>query len=293
MSIRNIERLYTQKLFELLKVMEIKDVDFIGINISEKGDFEFKIYPEPETNLKSIPDESNLCKYLLQNKLVRSKCYAYSCRGKRVYIALKNRNNKNMFRFYQALEKEYPYICQSAEEIRAMSLMKVSRDLDYRYASLHMVGIKRLFVKDSVVSIEWITREMPYPNRPGYKYKYNDLYYLKYLKSLNILPVSLLCDCVNIFFMNPLKYGKLHVWLVAIDYYVDGRKKYKLYLKGEEGIVVAEILEVFCKISPNLQSEIEQIYNFINKHEELNLYGFSIGLDTNNNYSFNFYLIED
>ena len=68
-------------------------------------------------------------------------------------------------------------------------------------------------------------------NNPNYNYEYNDEYYLNYIDSLNIESLLFLSNIVRNYFFDDIKNGKLHIWLIAFDYYSDEKKKYKIYLK--------------------------------------------------------------
>lgn len=109
--------------------------------------------------------------------------------------------------------------------------MNVSDDFEQCFSSLHMIEEKLIMNDRNIVNVEWITRKMSDVNNPNYNYEYNDEYYLNYIDSLNIESLLFLSNIVRNYFFDDIKNGKLHIWLIAFDYYSDEKKKYKIYLK--------------------------------------------------------------
>lgn len=286
-----INELYQKTLDKYSEKFSKKDIDFIGLNISQNGDIEFKIYPIPDNNVNINFEKSGVEKFLLHNDLCRCKCFAYSLFGERSYVAIKNKSKESIEKLFEELSNRYSYTNKNIDEIKKISLMNVSDDSEQCFSSLHMIGEKSTMSDNNILNIEWITRKMPDPNNPNFDYKYDDVYYLNYLDSLNIKLLSCLCNFVRNYFFDYITNGKLHVWLVAVDYYSNEEKKYKIYLKCDSDFKMSFDC-IISKVIFDKEELSKQIDEFFTIHNELYLYGFAIGIDYYKNFSLNFYLAE-
>lgn len=287
-----INELYQKTLDKYFEKFSEEDIDFIGLNVSANGDIEFKVYPIPDDNIYKDFVKSGVEKFLLYNDLCRCKCFAYSLFGERSYVAIKDKSKENIEKLFEELSNHHSYINKNIDEIKKISLMKVSDDSEYCFSSLHMIGEKSMKNDNNILNIEWITRKMPDPNNPNFDYKYDDVYYLNYLDSLDIKLLSCLCDFVRNNFFDYITNGKLHVWLVAVDYYSNDEKKYKIYLKCDSKFKF-RMDDIISNIVSDKKEVLKQINEFLNIHNELSMYGFAIGIDSNNSISLNCYLIDD
>lgn len=287
-----INELYQKTLNKYSCKFSKEDIDFIGLNISQNGGIEFKIYPIPDDNINTGSAKSGIEKFLLHNDLCRCKCFAYSLFGERSYVAIKNKDKENIEKLFEELSNRYSYINKNIAEIKKISLMKVSDDSEQCFSSLHMIGEKSIMNDTDVINIEWITRKMPNPNNPGLDYKYDDVYYLTYLESLDIKLLSSLCKCVRNYLFDYIENGNLHIWLVAIDYFSNGEKKYKFYFKFDSH-TSNNIKDTLFKMSSNIHDKMEEFYQFLSFHNDFSLYGFAIGIDSNFDKSFNYYIINN
>lgn len=285
-----INELYLKTLDKYSKRFEKINIDFIGLNIMQNGSIEFKIYPAPNDDVNIKSEKSGIEKFLLKNNLWRCKCFAYSLSGERSYISIKNKSNENMVKLFEKLSNHYSFMGKYIDEIKKISLMNVSDDSKQCFSSLHMIGEKSIINDRHIVNIEWITRKMPNPNYPSFGYKYDDMYYFNYLDSLKIKSISYLCNFVRNYLFNYIANGKLHIWLAATDYYSSEKKKYKIYFKIDKNedfnLGKLELLFINKEIFDELNS-------FCLKHNNLYLYGFALGCDTENNWSINCYFIRN
>lgn len=287
-----INELYQKTLDKYSEKFSKEDIDFIGLNISQNGDIEFKIYPIPDDNIYKDSAKSSVEKFLLHNNLCRCKCFAYSLFGERSYVAIKDKSKENIEKLFEELSNHHSYINKNIDEIKKISLMKVSDDSEHCFSSLHMIGEKSMKKDNNILNVEWITRKMSDPNNPGFDYKYDNMYYLNYLDSLNIKSFSCLCDFVRNYLLNDIVNGKLHVWLVAVDYILNEKKKYKIYFKCDSEYKFP-LDHIILNIVSDKKELPNQINEFLNIHNELSVYGFAIGIDFDNSISLNCYLIDD
>lgn len=287
-----VDKLYLHTLEQFSDRINPYNIDFIGLNINVAGQIECKIYPTPEPIIDERDQLSAIEGYVLQNNLLKCKCCAYSLSGERSYLALKNKSKNNIQALFEELENRYPYISKNLDEIKKISLLKVSDSPELCYSSLHMIGDKTLCGEKHIINVEWITRAMSDVNNPSENYEYKDQLYLDYLESLNIESLSYLCSLTHKYFFENIQNEELHLWLVACDYYPMGEKKYKLYFKGKPTIL-HDMKGLFSNIAPDRTKAIDQVYNFLLSNENLSLYGFAIGINANNVLSFNYYLIEN
>ena len=127
------------------------------------------------------------------------------------------------------------------------SLFSVVDSIVYKKAPLlHMVGVKRNFQSEDIFNLEWLLRDVA--DDECVHYAYNDKYYLYYMEKMGILEFSSLIEFIRSHLIEKLKNEILHLWLMAIDYFPDGRKKYKLYLKGNpygENFDLQDVFSIF------------------------------------------------
>lgn len=161
---------------------------------------------------------------------------------------------------------------------RLADTMNVSDDFEQCFSSLHMIEEKLIMNDRNIVNVEWITRKMSDVNNPNYNYEYNDEYYLNYIDSLNIESLLFLSNIVRNYFFDDIKNGKLHIWLIAFDYYSDEKKKYKIYLKCDSELKF-RMDYIMSNIISDKKELLKQINEFINIQYELSVYGFDICAD--------------
>jgi hypothetical protein len=173
---------------------------------------------------------------------------------------------------------------------RLADTMNVSDDFEQCFSSLHMIEEKLIMNDRNIVNVEWITRKMSDVNNPNYNYEYNDEYYLNYIDSLNIESLLFLSNIVRNYFFDDIKNGKLHIWLIAFDYYSDEKKKYKIYLKCDSELKF-RMDYIMSNIISDKKELLKQINEFINIQYELSVYGFDICADTDEKWFINYYLV--
>ena len=282
-----INELFYETLRKNSSLFNQNQIDFIGINIDSNGIIECKIYPTPEETVIST-ELSPFEKSIFDKNMLRCMCHAYSVNGIRSYIALKNKGQDNVLWLINSIKKENPFI--DVNELINLSSIRVNDDPYLCYSSIHMIGQKSIRENDRIINVEWMTRYMSNPNEPSTGYTYKDILYLNYIDSLNIEPLSKLCSLSRNSFSSLIKNNKLHLWLVAADYYPAGDKKYKVYYKTDQ-MCTKELIAAIIKLLPSAKKSLYEMIDFMNCHGNTSIYGFAIGINNSNTISLNVYLI--
>ena len=286
----NLERIY-QNLINCNRAIDlINSIDFLGINVSETGEkpYEFKIYYEPEDHTRKSVTDHEIIGFAIDRDMVRCRCEVQGASLTRDYIALKNRSVINMKDLYQILQTYSPYI--NSDMIRYHNLFSITDSVIYKKAPLlHMIGVKTSSRFRSIFNLEWLLRDEL--DDECIRYKYNDMYYFRYIKKICISEFDSLVEFILLHWKEKIKKEILHLWLMAIDYFPDGRKKYKLYLKDN---FCSETLNLQCGFSDFFSkntSRVESVFKSLHFHTELKPYGFALCLSSMGERSINFYLV--
>lgn len=291
-----LEKLYRRVMTEDAEIITPKNVDFVGININPRnGTYEFKRYDPPEVLPFTFVRGETVVEQAMEMGIVRCICRVNGTSGARTYFSLKNRTDQNMERLIRLLADRYAHIRNNVAEIELLSAMKVTDAKTSSYESMHMLGIKSASQMDGIVGVEWMLRKLPDPDAPGACYRFDDAYFVSYIDNVG-----------GASFRNLLYYIQkeklistcddglgLHLWLAAVDYYPDGSKKYKLYMKGEGLLDISKVSKSFCNICPSVEPYVSSVLRFLRSHTDLELYGFAICIDTNQCLSFNYYFIAE
>ena len=90
---------------------------------------------------------------------------------------------------------------------------------------------------------------------------------------------------------DAINWGKIHLWLMAIDYFPDYKSKYKIYLKMDGyNLSISRLVRKYfgSQYGFVLANSIDE---FIKQHPELKLYGFAVCVDDKGKKSINMYFI--
>jgi len=290
----DLEELYHKFISDEIAINHM--IDFIGINIDAiTGDLDFKIYYAPIGFNSPISKRKHpIIEFNQKKEMVRCITEARDLNGLRSYVILKNRTDPNMNALFTELMNRYPHIRNNEHEIRSISQMKVTNEPNHKFGSLHILGFKSSNSLSDIVSVQWLTRKYPDTNHPGRQYKFNDAYFLDFVKAQRIRKFDILMDYAYKGWLNTLENPTLHLWLIAVDFYPCGKRKYKLYFKDESrkvNIPCSTLLESIGNTA--ISDRLKQLQTFTKAHKELNLYGFAICLDTDNKLTINYYFINN
>lgn len=288
----NMEKIYDTTTTLHGKKIDITKIDFVGLNVPEKYDtpFEFKLYFQPIDSCEKSDMDHQIIKSIFDKRMVRCKCCAQSSLKSRCYITLKNRTLTNMEHLYRDLRNfnscmkehmlHYPLL-YSLEE----SVVKKTSPI------LHMIGIKSDSQSKSIVNLEWLLRDII--DDKSNQYSYNDEYYLNYISSTKILEFKKLVNYIRENYDFWLRENMLHLWIMAIDLFANGRCKHKIYLKLNKDLDFFDVhlsLKRFCQCENN---RLDVVENFFRNHGELKLYGFALCLDSFGEKSINYYFVSN
>lgn len=283
--IDELEDMYSNILKENEICIDISNIDFLGINIKEQQTdfpFEFKVYYEPDEKPIIKDNDHQLIRFAFKNDMVKYRCVVKGTQVSRSYVVLKKNINLNMFNFLNKLVSLFPNMNKEVENIP--SLIEGN---DLKYLPIHILGVKTDNQYRTAINLEWMLRDYVENNN----YKYNDSYYLAYILNLKSKYFSYLVNFIKEIYGKVIESGKMHLWLMAIDYFPNYNCIYKLYVKLDGyNIYIAKLIEKYFAKQYNL-TLVDSIKKFLKLHSELKLYGFAIGIDSKGQKSINIYFV--
>lgn len=309
--IYDVETLYQETLNSQNPNNALDSFDFIGLNFSDKGQIEFKLYDSPKHQSCSLIPDNQIEAFIHKKDMYRLTCEAHSLKGSRRYIVLKNKSVDNIKQLLNNISQSYSWFKRYTDQIVSISKMKTvmddtsinvaisCRDSMDDYSAIHMIGFKAFSSGENAVNVEWLTRKTISKDCYSENYSYDDQYYLTFLSSMGDASVQSLCRDAISMFSSEIEKEKLHVWLFAVDYYEKSNPNYKLYFKCNQWSDLKFILSHLYKWVSKSQIKrklpvleicdenatdidekqyLDRIDAFINCHKELNLYGFALGI---------------
>lgn len=282
-----IEVLYNKFLLNNKIEYDISNIDFLGLNIfqqSQEFPVEFKAYYQPQDIIKIKSEDTEVIRFLYENNMIKFRCPVRGTQINRSYVVLKNLSNLNLKNFKNKLLEIFPEFEKKLEEIPAIMPEKNKQHLP-----IHILGIKSNRQYGEALNLEWMLRD--YLDYEANKYKYNDEYYINYIESLKSKEFNYLITFIKKMYGDVIESGRMHLWLMAIDYFTNDISKYKLYLKIDEyNLKIPNLVRKYFE-DTNYTNIIISVNEFIKMHSELKLYGVAICIDTNSMKSINMYFI--
>ena len=269
------------------RIHSISNIDFWGLNVSESSPapYESKIYYQAEEAITLEPTDHDLIRFAFIQNIIRCLCRIKGTRLSRGYIALKNRSAQNMNLLFQVLQDNSSYIQSDILQYpQLFSFLDCTATV--KTPLLHMIGVKSFAGLANIFNLEWMLRDVS-----GNKQKYDDMYYFSYIKGISIPEFSKLIDFAQSHWERKIKSSLLHLWLMAIDYFPNGDKKFKLYFKGCYCQCLSKLQDALYDFCPKGISRIRTISQFLSNHKELTLYGFALCLSSTGERSINYYFI--
>lgn len=285
--IDELEEMYSNILKENEICADLSNIDFLGINIKEKSTdlpFEFKVYYEPDEKPIIKNSDHQLIRFAFNNDMVKYRCVVKGTQVSRSYVVLKKNIGLKKFDFSNILVSLFPNMYNEVENIS--SLVEGN---DLKYLPIHILGVKTDNQYRTGINLEWMLRD--YIEDENNSYKYNDSYYCNYILNLKSKHFSYLVNFIKEIYGNVIESGKMHLWLMAIDYFPNFNCIYKLYVKLDGGNLY--IAKLIAKYFANQYAITlaDSINKFLKLHLELKLYGFAIGIDSMGQKSINLYFI--
>lgn len=269
-------------------------IDYIGVNIAENNSslYEFKVYYAEEYSLNIVHP---FIDFLLEKDML---CYREKVNNekngiKRIDIALKNRNNKNILSMFEWLTVNTSMFTRIQTEVKRLAQMKITDLKDFDYSSLYHVSFVAQNEKIKVIKFHFLNRICQDPNAIDINIRYDNRYYLEYLSMCNLLNFDKVLNTVNLLIKN---YGG-NLWMTGVDY-TDNNDylKYKIYIKNipdfYKALTDTFLLKGFDETSDIIQ-KIKCIEDWNKEHFEFICVGVAIGVDVQDEFIINFYFQYD
>ena len=239
----DIEASYLEFCEKHPELLDYTDIDFFGINVSEKRSnaITFKLYMTTEVSrdvtlelLRPLYERDMISALNLVNDNV-------NINKLRCDVGLKNRTNDNMMFLFDWLRNGIKEKDQ-LNEIEEFSKIKCSDDNDLKYASMYFLGLiadKNDRSAFDAVKLHYILRRISDANRIGENYSADNRRTIKELKRVELPWIQRILSVLE----PLLDKGLAELWIAAADYYVGVDNKYKIYVKPESANFNNKILK--------------------------------------------------
>lgn len=281
-----LEQVYNKLLNDNGIEKDISNIDSLGINVSEYQKdfpFELKAYYQPEDDIEKKENDPELIQFMFDKKMVKYRCAVKGTKLQRNYVVLDNQTYSNMKKVSEEIKKIFPNLQEDIGKIPVLIPEKEKKHLP-----IHILGVKNNKY-GTAINIEWLLRD--YLDDERKIYVYNDMYYRDYILNLKSPQFSKLMNFIQEDYGDAINWGKMHLWLMAIDYFPDYKSKYKIYLKMDGyNLSISRLVRKYfgSQYGFVLANSIDE---FIKQHPELKLYGFAVCVDDKGKKSINMYFI--
>ncbi|WP_296878995.1 hypothetical protein [Thomasclavelia sp.] len=282
-----LEQVYNKLLNDNGIEKDISNIDSLGINISDHQKnfpFELKVYYQPRENIEKKENDPELIQFVYDKKMVKYRCIVKGTKLKRNYVVLNNQTYSNMKEFSKKIKKIFPNLQEDIGKIPTLI-----PEEETKYLPIHILGVKNNNKYGTAINMEWLLRD--YLDDERKIYVYNDIYYKNYILNLKSPQFSELINFIQEMYGDVINLGKMHLWLMAIDYFPKYKSKYKVYLKIDGyNLSILHLVRTYfgSQYGFVLSNSIDE---FIKQHLELKLYGFAICVDDEGKKSINMYFI--
>lgn len=267
---------------------------FLGINLDNDKSVvgNFKIYLEVDIN--KIAKEVELINHLQKREMIHVVNRVIDKENEtklRYEIGLLNRNNENMCWLYQELKERCSILERNIKEIKNMSTLSNCQFTNYKYAALYFLGIIENLndegTKDvNVIKLHYLLRDCNNPEKIGEDYIIDNTVKFEQLKKIKGNQLSQIVEVIEEIIENT----STELWIVAVDYYDNGKRKYKIYVKKTEKEQMMKIYDALLKRGiNNLANKVLIYINWVKTHPELECYGWALCCDNMGKWSLNFY----
>lgn len=269
-------------------------VDYIGINIAENNNslYEFKIYYAEEFSLGITHP---FIDFLFEKKMLgyRERVNNEKNGIKRIDIALKNRNNKNILSMFEWLTVNTSMFAKIQAEVKRLAQMKITELRDFNYSSLYHVSFVAQNEKIKVIKFHFLNRICQDPDILGINIRYDNGYYSDYLSMCNLFNFGKVLNAVNLFIKN---HGG-NLWMTGVDYTDNSDYlKYKIYIKDISdfyGALTDTFLLIGFDKTSGIIQKIKCVEEWNKEHSEFICVGVAIGVDVQDEFIINFYFQYD
>lgn len=270
-------------------------VEFFGLNLSgePQAPCTFKLY---YNTAQSLNFTHPFIRELRERGMVRSLNHILDSTNidyTRYEIGLARRTNDNMNWLLTRLAQIFPIAPSSkmAQVIDALSILRITDDEDYQKAALYYLGfieqkfnVKKPYI--STLKLHYLLRHCQDPNKIGKNFTVNNTFSLNQLQLSGLHTFKQLVDIVQPLVTLP----GVEVWMAAIDFFKDKRRKYKIYLKNYALHGYKTLSQSLAGYgSPILAEHVLGYEKWVTAHPELEQYGLAICLDSTQKLTVNFY----
>jgi len=285
-----LSRLYYEFKKNIRFPFETKYIDYIGINttVNSETPFIFKLYYAPEIcnnishKLITLLSEMDMIRYftcIQDNNVTKQKI--------RFDIGLRKRTDDNIIKLLDILESYANYFRSRRTQVEMLSKMKITDSVLESLASLYFVGLIEENHRIKNLKFHFLNRWCESSDVIGKNHQYKDRYYIQFLRKLDIPELQHILDLIECV----LSEVDGHLWMTGVDYEVDGKIKYKQYVKCSSNTLLCKLID-YCRKNSRWNGivwQLIEIYDWYQHQNELTLDGFAACESTIGALSFNFY----
>lgn len=268
------------------------DIEYIGINLSNNDNITpvFKCYFSTKESLRTTYP-------LLYDFQKRDMIRALNKINDTIFpdqtryeIGLKNRNNANMQWLYEWLGSAFPISSDQKREIHSMAELSCCNLPEYRHSALYFLG----FITDSqkilplsAIKLHYLLRTCKDPDNIGTNYYVDTTERLCFLQGSKIIPLSVLANAAKMLLDSA---DGIELWMVAMDFFINRKAKYKIYIKTVGGDLLNPLkLLMFRQKLEHLSHQLDAYEEYLINHPEHKLYGVAICTTTQGDWLLNLY----
>lgn len=278
---------YRRLVEQHIALFENGSIDFIGINISEMNTWQFKVYLKPSACLDDRhPWIDGIREAGMLRTLTRIERPGIS--DVQYDIGLSHRTDEHMLGLLEKLGKLDFIGVGEIRETEALASMKVCDDPTMRLSALYFLGLQEDEQGIKQAKLHFLTRICEDPDRIGDHPRYNDDYYLDYLRDQQLrgfqeisVPARALLERIN---------G--HLWMFGVDYARNGQRKRKIYVKSKATDLMDKAAAVLTGETPGmrpLQDHVTETARFLRETPTLRNVGCAFCVDEEQRWTVNYY----
>lgn len=268
-------------------------VEYVGINLTQRADScsaEYKLYFNHSV---SMSDKRHpLVKKMQEMNMLRTLTQiqdTVSGEAVRYDIGLKNRTRESMKELLSYMASVSALASEHLNLIESLNDMCVSTDTSRDSTSLYFFGFIEQDKAIKAIKPHYLTRKCADPDQIDTQDRYDDSYYIEYLRRLHIEGFERILP----FVMRVLETSDGHLWMLGTDFFSGREDKYKIYIKCREKDLLAVLrssLRAYDRQSFDMVEKLEMLELWLEKHPELSNDGVAVSQDSQGKWCLNFYL---
>lgn len=268
------------------------DIEFLGINLQNCCDARpvFKCYFATGESLRT---QNALLADFSRRDMIRAlnRISDTAFPGRTRYeIGLKNRSNTNMRWLGRWIEDAFPVSDRQEREIRSMGELTCCDLPEYRHSALYFLG----FIANddrpmplSAIKLHYLLRKCEDPDNIGMNYQVDNVERLQFLRKSGIAPLGVLADAVGKLLEST---EGIELWMAAMDYFLQGTSKYKIYIKTVGGDLLEPIRRLLTdRKLEHLVCQLDACEKCLMTPPDRRLYGAAFCVTPEEDWSLNMY----